>query len=134
MKHKNKINKTNPGGGTTSLFFSSFCFFICYALVPQSGAAASKVLLLRFGFHVLSFRTWSYHVSVVLFCFVCYRQSPRWSRGNPRMLLSCWSVSSNPPTGVKTYDLFAKKKKDKLLRAPIVGKHSSARVDEGRKS
>ena len=34
--------------------------------------------------------------------------------------------------------LFAKQKKDQLLKAPInissVGKHNSARVDEGRKS
>ena len=31
-------------------------------------------------------------------------------------------------------NLFAKIKKDQLLRAPSVGKHSSTRVDEGRKS
>jgi len=31
-------------------------------------------------------------------------------------------------------NLFAKIKKDQLLRAPSVGKHNSTRVDEGRKS
>ena len=31
-------------------------------------------------------------------------------------------------------NLFARKKKDQLLRAPSVGNHNSMRVDEGRKS
>ena len=40
-------------------------------LVPQSGAAASKVLfLLCFGFPVISFCSWSYSVDVMLFVFV----------------------------------------------------------------
>ena len=42
-------------------------------LVPQTAAAASKVLLLSSSFPVLSFRSWSYYIYVVvlvLFCFV----------------------------------------------------------------
>ena len=44
-------------------------------LVPQTTAAASKVILLSFGFPVLSFRSWSYSIDVivlVLFHFVCH--------------------------------------------------------------
>ena len=131
MKHKNKINKTNPGGGTTPLFFSFFCCFICYALVPQSAAAASKVLLLRFGFHVLSFRTWSYHVYVVvLFRFVCHRRSPRWSRGNPRMLLSCWSVSSNPAVLRRTIYLQERKMDQLLSVKALVGWATGKRLTD----
>ena len=44
-------------------------------LVPQTAAAASKVLLLCFGFPVLSFRSWSCSVHV-LFCFVLSVTSP----------------------------------------------------------
>ena len=44
-------------------------------LVPQTDAAASNVLSLSFGFAVLSFRSLSYAIYVVvlvLFCFVCH--------------------------------------------------------------
>ena len=47
----------------------------------------------------------------------------------------CWrcSVSSNP-AGVSFWIYYVAKKNKQLLRAPSVGKHSSTRVDEARKS
>ena len=61
---------------------------------------------------------------------------PRWSidSGNPRMLLVL--VREFEPRRGEIFGLFAKIKKDQLLRAPnnSVGKHNSTRVDEGRKS
>ena len=45
---------------------------ISMLFVPHTAAAASNVLLLCFGFAVLSFRSWSRSVYVVLFCLVCH--------------------------------------------------------------
>ena len=61
-------------------------------------------------------------------------RSPRWTCGSPRMLLAL--VREFESRRGEILNLFAKKKrkKIKLPRAPSVGKHSSTRVDEGRKS
>ena len=59
-----------------------------------------------------------------------------WSSGNPRMLLLVVLVLEFESRRGEILKLFAKiKKKDKkLLRAPSVGRYTSTRVDEGRKS
>ena len=57
-------------------------------------------------------------------------RSPPWSSGNPRMLLEL--VREFESRRGDILYLFAKIKKDQLLRAPSVGKHNSTRVDEGR--
>ena len=56
-------------------------------------------------------------------------------RGNPRILLLVLKVMIREFESRRgeILNLFAKKKKDQLLRAPSVGKHNSMRVDEGRK-
>ena len=59
-------------------------------------------------------------------------RSPRWTSGSPRMLLVL--IREFESRRGEILNLFAKKKKDQLLRAPSVGKHNSTRVDEGRKS
>ena len=64
-------------------------------------------------------------------------RSPRWctSRGCPRMLpvLLIVLVLENPRRD-GSFNVFVKIDEDELLRAPTVGRHNSARVDEGRTS
>ena len=59
-------------------------------------------------------------------------RSPRWTSGSPRMLLVL--ISEFESRRGEILNLFAKIKKDQLLRAPSVGKLNSTRVDEGTKS
>ena len=63
-----------------------------------------------------------------------YSRSPRRTinSGSPRMLLVL--VREFESRRGEILNLYAKIKKDQLLRAPSVGKHNSTRVDEGRKS
>ena len=69
---------------------------------------------------------------------VLIEQSPRWTTrsGNRRMLLVLVLVRELESRRGEILNLFAKIKRDQLLRAPnnSVGKHNSTRVDEGRKS
>ena len=61
-------------------------------------------------------------------------RSPRWTSGSPRMLLVL--VHEFESRRGEILNLFAKIKKDELLRAPInsVGGHRSTPADGGRKS
>ena len=60
-------------------------------LAPKTAAAALKVLLLFFGFPVLSFRSWSYSVDVVaLSCFVSHLRALRGAHDT-----SCFAMFSN---------------------------------------
>ena len=57
-------------------------------------------------------------------------RSPRWTSGSPRMLLVL--IREFESRRGEILNLFAKKKKDQLLRAPGVGNHNSTRVVQGR--
>ena len=68
----------------------------------------------------------------VLITLAPMSRSPRWTSGSPRMLLVL--IREFESRCGEILILFAKMKKDQLLRAPSVGKHNSTRVDERRKS
>ena len=70
--------------------------------------------------------------AVIAVSIVHVSRSPRWTSGSPRMLLVL--IREFESRRGEILNLFAKMKKDQLLRAPSVGKHNSTRVDEGRKS
>ena len=59
-------------------------------------------------------------------------RSPRWSSGSPRMLLVL--VREFESRRGEILNLFAKVRKDQLLRAPRVCNRNSTGVDEGRPS
>ena len=101
------------------------CKIVLLTLVAPRGVTDLRVYL-SWGIHVEHART-AYHET----CWTKYQQPSvapvTINSGSLRMLLLIIVL-------IEISNLFAKKKKDQLLRAPSVGKHNSTRVYEGRKS